>query len=507
MPTRDGLNDCEHMLRTTTLDSFWARAPALLKIILIFLIGVLSGLGQSPFDLPILTLIGLGIVIWLDNKVALISHFKLGWTFGFGYFASTLAWITQPFLVDIWSTGWMAPFALTILSSGLALFWGIAFVIAGGRHPLLLCAMLALAEFFRTYFLGGFPWALLGYVWIETPIYHLAAFVGPHGMTMLTLLLSSSIAFTPIKYSGSLVLCILFLPFLPVIEGPRAAEDAGKVRLVHPNVDQSKKWDPKFKEAIYQRHLKLSKSDNRVNLIVWPETSLNYPIAAARNEISVAANGSHVIVGYQHRENNNSIYNSLGILSPDGSLSSEYHKSKLVPFGEYLPFGTFLKKIGLRGLATSDEGGFSNGTGPEVFWVPSIGNIQPLICYEGIFPQFVGRANDRPDLLVLISNDAWFGEGQGIAQHFAQARARTIELGLPMVRVANRGITTVIDARGAFSEALDFDDRGALDLRVPPPLPPTFYAAYGEVVFSLVLLFVICVWLIISFQKSLLTRY
>jgi apolipoprotein N-acyltransferase len=205
------------MLRTTTLDSFWARAPALSKIILIFLTGVLSGLGQSPFDMPILTLLGLGIVIWLDNKVVLISHFKLGWTFGFGYFASTLAWITQPFLVDVYSTGWMAPFALTIMSSGLALLWGIAFVIAGGRHPLLLCVMLALAEFFRTYFLGGFPWALLGYVWIDTPIYHLAAFIGPHGMTMLTLLLSSCVAFTPIKYSGSLVFCILFLPFFPVI--------------------------------------------------------------------------------------------------------------------------------------------------------------------------------------------------------------------------------------------------------------------------------------------------
>ena len=119
----------------------------------------------------------------------------------------------------------------------------------------------------------------------------------------------------------------------------------------------------------------------------------------------------------------------------------------------------------------------------------------------------MGRTSDRPDLLVLISNDAWFGEGQGIAQHLAQARARTIELGLPMVRVANRGITTVIDARGAFSEALDFDDRGALDLRVPPALTLTFYAAYGEVVFVFVLLFVICVWLIISFQKNLLTRY
>lgn len=507
MLTRDGLNGCECMLRTTTLIRFWVQAPTISKFIIIFLTGLLSGLGQAPFNIPLTTVLGLGIVFWLGHKVAKISYFKLGWTFGFGYFSSTLAWITQPFFVDIWVTGWMAPFALAFMSSGLALFWGIAFLIAGGRHPIFVCVTLVLAEFLRTYFLGGFPWALLGYIWIDTPLYQLAAFVGPHGMTMLTLLLSICIAHISKIYSGSLIFCIFFLPFLPAIEGPRAAEDAATVRLVHPNVDQNRKWDPNFQEEIYQRHLALSQSNNKVDLIVWPETSLNLPIAEAQSEISVVADGAHVIVGYQHRTNDdNAIYNTLGVLSPVGSLTSEYNKSKLVPFGEYLPFSTFFKKFGFGGLAASDVDGFSHGSGPEVFWVPRIGIVQPLICYEGIFPQFVGRANDRPDLLVLISNDAWFGVGQGIAQHFAQARARTIELGIPMVRVANRGITTVIDARGSFDEVLAFDVRGALDLVVPPPLPPTFYATYSELVFAFILFLIVGLYLTLSLRKMLLTR-
>ena len=493
------------MLRITKLDSFWVLAPSWLKIIIIFLTGALSGLGQAPFNLPVITLVCFGIIIWLDNKAALISHFKLGWIFGCGYFATTLAWITQPFFVDFWATGWMAPFALAIMSIGLALFWGTAFVAAGGRHPLLLCVTLVLAEIARTYLFSGFPWALLGYVWIDTPIYQLAAFIGPHGMTMLTLLLSTFIVYAPRFYGGALVFCIIFLPFFLVIEGPVADEDAAKVRLVHPNVDQNKKWDPNFQEEIYQRHLKLSRSDNMIDLIVWPETSLYLPIEAVKNEISVAANGAHVILGYQRRTDDNKIYNTLGALSPLGSLISEYNKNRLVPFGEYIPFSTLFQKIGFKGLAGQ---GFSRGTGPEVFWVSSIGKVQPLICYEGIFPQFVGRTYERPDLLILITNDAWFGAGQGTGQHFAQARARTIELGLPMVRVANRGITTVIDARGAFGEVLGVDDRGSLDLAIPPALPPTFYAVYGEVIISLILLFVsfICLIMIMIIPKISLTR-
>ena len=151
-------------------------------------------------------------------------------------------------------------------------------------------------------------------------------------------------------------------------------------------------------------------------------------------------------------------------------MKSEYHKSRLVPLGEYIPLGHLARVFGY------DFPEFSAGSCPAHIDIEGIGRLQPLICYEGIFPQFVGRGAARPDLLVLITNDGWFGQGQGPAQHFAQARARAIELGLPILRVANRGVTAVIDPWGRSRERLDLNQRGALDAPIPKPRAATFYA-------------------------------
>jgi apolipoprotein N-acyltransferase len=158
------------------------------------------------------------------------------------------------------------------------------------------------------------------------------------------------------------------------------------------------------------------------------------------------------------------------VVTPQAELQDEYHKTRLVPFGEYVPFGH------LAALFGHDFPEFSAGRGPAHIDIDGIGRIQPLICYEGIFPQFVGRGEVRPDLLILITNDGWFGAGQGPAQHFAQARARAIELGLPMLRVANRGVTALIDPWGRSRERLDLHERGALDAPIPKPRAATFYA-------------------------------
>ena len=506
MQIRAGLKGCEHMFRTQILANYWSLRPFWLKMFIMFLVGVIAGLGQAPFNLPVLTLMSFALILWLVHEPKQKFNFTLGWIFGCGYFGISLAWIVQPFFVDIWSTGWMAPFALSLMSMLLGLFWAVALSTARGLYPLFSCVLICLAEISRTYFFSGFPWALIGYIWVDTPLYQLAAFVGPHGMTLATLLLSSCLAFFPWRYRAVLVFCVLILPLFPEIKGPIASDASAVVRLVHPNVEQTQKWDPEFQEEIFQRHLEFSRSEPFVDLIVWPETSVYSPIETVKKEISTAANGAHVVVGYQRRLENNLIYNTLGVLSPDGVLRSQYDKNRLVPFGEYVPFGELLKKVGIKNFAISDGHGFSKGPGPEIFSVNRIGKIQPLICYEGIFPQFVGRAKFRPDLLILITNDAWFGSHQGIAQHFFQARARTIELGLPMVRVANRGISTVIDASGAFGNFLSIQDEGYLDISIPPKRSPTFYFQYGELIIFVTLCFLICVGSLYNFSKRRLTR-
>ena len=460
------------MYYKTILINYWAQAPGWVRLLTVFVAGGLAGLGQAPFDVPIFMLFGLGLGIWAIGQPSTISCFANGWVLGVGYFAVALAWITQPFLLDWQATGWMAPLALTAMATGLAVFWGAAFAIVKGRQPLLICVALFASELARTYLFTGFPWALIGYVWIDTPLYQLAAFIGPHGMNLLTIVMAYLLVNGRLPYKLAVMASAAIMQLSSDIGMMEPKHGAAVVRLIHPNVAQADKWDPDRMEGIYQRHIELTDTDAIVDLIVWPETSVYLPIPLAQREIAAVAHGAHVIVGYQSISSNNQHFNTLGIISPTGDLEKEYHKSRLVPFGEYLPFA------GLAALFGVQRDGFSPGEGPSTLYLPGIGNIQPLICYDGIFPQFVGRTDIRPDLLVLITNDAWFGQGQGPAQHFAQARARAIELGLPMVRVANRGVSTLIDGNGAYSSSLEVEDIGFVDLTIPPSLPPTFLARY-----------------------------
>ena len=460
------------MLEPSAAHRLWAQAPAWGQGALTVAAGGLAGLGQAPVDQPALTLVGLAFGFWIIRPQTRLPHFWRGWGLGFGYFLVALAWIVEPFLVEGRGTAWVAPFALLAMAGGLALFWGGAFALARGRARLWVCLALLAAELARSYLFTGFPWALLGYVWIDTIAYQLAAIIGPHGMSLLTLILAALIARGRVMPRLAILTLSLALPFVPV-QGPGsgpADENRPIVRLIHPNVAQKNKWNPDKTQAIYQRHLSLSHAGPAVDLIIWPETSVYLPIELARREIAGAAQGAHVVVGYQSRNPAGQYFNTLGVVAPHGEVQGEYHKSRLVPFGEYLPLSHLARAFGY------DFPEFSAGSGPAQIDIEGIGRLQPLICYEGIFPQFVGGGDTRPDLLVLITNDGWFGEGQGPAQHFAQARARAIELGLPMLRVANRGVTAVIDPWGRSRDRLDLHERGALDAPIPRPRLATFYA-------------------------------
>ena len=466
------------MFELSTPHRLWVQAPAWVQWAMIAAAGGLAGLGQAPVDQPTLTLVGLAFGFWIIRSQTCLPQFWRGWSLGFGYFFVSLAWIIEPFLVEGRGNAWLAPIALLAMAGGLALFWGAAFALARGRSGLWTCLALLAAELARSYLFTGFPWALLGYVWIDTPIYQLASIIGPHGMSLLTLVLAALIAWGGAVPRWVVLTMAIAAPFVPVAghaPGPdnSPADDRRPiVRLIHPNVAQENKWHPDKMEAIYQRHLALTDAGPAVDLIIWPETSVYLPIEWARREIAEVAQGAHVVVGYQSHSPADQYFNTLGVVTPQGEVQSEYHKSRLVPFGEYIPFGQLARVFGY------DFPEFSAGSGPAHIDIDGIGRIQPLICYEGIFPQFVGRGEARPDLLVLITNDGWFGEGQGPAQHFAQARARAIELGLPMLRVANRGVTAVIDPWGRSRERLDLHERGTLDAPIPKPRTATFYARY-----------------------------
>jgi apolipoprotein N-acyltransferase len=263
---------------------------------------------------------------------------------------------------------------------------------------------------------------------------------------------------------------------------PPAAPDAPIVRIVQPNAPQDEKWEPGKAEMFFERALAFTADGDAPDLVVWPETSVPWFLSEAAPElarIAQAGRGAAAIVGIQRMEWPR-FWNSLAVVAPDGTVADVHDKSHLVPFGEYVPFAGLLGRFGIHGLAANEGGGYSAGPGGRTVDVPGLGPALPLICYEGIFAEDVRAVSPRARLMVLITNDAWFGEVSGPHQHLVQARFRAIEMGLPMVRAANTGVSAVIDARGGLVTAIPLGEAGWREAPLPPALPPPPHARLGD---------------------------
>jgi apolipoprotein N-acyltransferase len=279
------------------------------------------------------------------------------------------------------------------------------------------------------------------------------------------------------------------------------------LRLVQPNADQKVKWDPDVAAMLFDRQLSFSAVLPRPDLVIWPETSVPYLMEnnpEVGQAISVAAGGVPVVAGIQ-RYDGVQAWNSLAVIGDAGQITALYDKYHLVPFGEYIPFGDVLYDwFGIRAFAARQGNGYAAGDGPQVIDLGArLGRFVPLICYEAVFPQDLRGLPERPDWILQITNDAWFGTLTGPYQHLAQARFRAIEQGLPLVRVANTGITVVVDARGRIVAALPRGVAAYLDTGLPGALDVTPYATWGEVP-VLVLLAGLWLWLVLWRRKVLL---
>ena len=464
----------------------WRGAAALLAL------GAAAALGHAPASWPLAALAGFGAVGFLlvhcPDRAAAI---RIGWLFGTGYFAVSLVWIVEPFLVRPERDGWMAPFALALSAAGFGLFWGLAFGLArmlgsgSGSRAVALAAALTGVGMLREELLTGFPWALPSYVWAETPVAQALAYIGPHGLTFLTLLA----AFSPLLWRRRWAAAAVALAAVASAWGLGLArladaDAAGnvRVRLVQPNVPQPEKWNPDRGEEFFQRLLALTRAPatEPIDLVVWPETAITALLRDARGrfpEIADAAGAARVVTGVRRRDEGR-YYNSMIVLDQSGVQAGQYDKHHLVPFGEYVPLAPVLSGLGLSGLAS--QVGFSAGPGPQILDVgPEAGRLLPLICYEAIFPRET-RTAERPDGMLQITNDGWFGSFSGPQQHFAQARLRAIELGLPLLRSANTGISAVVDAKGRIVAALPLGEEGVLDAAIPTAGPPTPYLTLGD---------------------------
>ncbi len=467
-------------------------------LVLSAIAGLGIAFGQVPFGAYWLAFPALGLLVYLGlNSDSARQAAWRAWLAGFCFALVSFFWIVDPFLVDVKSDGWMAPFALFFMAAGLALFWALAFWLARRIAPqrsaalaLAIAVAWTAAELLRSYIFTGFPWGLTAYIWIDTPVYQLAALTGPHGVTLATMLLAAGGVFAAQQRKPIWLVAVgaalgagfatgSYLQNQPI---PQPEGERPVVRLIQPNAPQDQKWDPKMMPVFYERQLRLSAEPGAPDLVIWPEVAVPFLLnddGGGLAEISDAAGGVPVVIGAQRLDGIRA-YNSLAVLGKGGEITATYDKYHLVPFGEYIPGGWFLNRLGLKAMTAQYGFGFSAGPGPRVLDLGPLGKALPLICYEAIFPHEIRRVDTRPDWMLMLTNDAWFGANAGPKQHFAQARARAVEMALPMVRVANTGISAVIDARGRVLKSLPLGVSGRIDAELPAPLPASPYWRFGD---------------------------
>lgn len=476
----------------TKLAARFAALPRWARLALAAAAGACGALAHAPFDF----VIAIFVPVLAGFALLRIAHNGreaglLGWALGCGYFALTLTWILEPFLVDAAVTGWMGPFALVLLALLLGSFWGAALGLAvwAGARPWMLALTWAGAEMLRAYLFTGFPWATpvqsLVDVWAGQGL----AWLGPHGLTLALFLLVALCVSVGRKVLVAPLVLLMALGLIPVGLGT-APMTAHTVRLVQPNAPQRDKWDSAKIPIFMNRQIEYTAAGKTPDLVIWPETALPYLAENAQvvfDVIAEAAEGAPVVLGVQRREGMN-YFNSLVVLDSRGQIEQTYDKHHLVPFGEYMPFAWLFRHINVGGLAQRADGGYAKGPGPALLNLGAMGHALPLICYEAVFAHDVGGTEERPAFLMQLTNDAWFGARSGPQQHLAQARMRAIEQGLAMVRAANTGISAVIDPKGRITASLGLNKAGYVDASLPAAAAPTLYARTGDMPWTLILL-------------------
>ena len=498
-----------------------------------FLVGAFSALAMPPFDMFWVLFLTFPVLVWLIDGTAgdpghsLIARFfpsfKIGWWFAFGYFLAGLWWIGSALLVEADSFAWMLPFAVLGIPALLALFWAIAIALArmfwsdDWRRIFVLAVFIAIAEYLRGILFTGFPWNTIGYAAMTTPIMMQSVSVlGLYGITPLAIIVFATPAiFAPgsnlkprrlrALLVFSLVLTVAHISFgvWRLQNNPVQFVDDVKIRIIQPVVLQKDKWLPENESKIFDSYIALStESSDPVTHYIWPESAFPFILTQRRDALAAIANmlpqDSYLITGAMRIEaglggkDDLRVFNSVYVINHKGEIVGAADKLHLVPFGEYLPFAELAKKLGLQEI-TGIDGGFTPAISRRILSTKSAGGFLPLICYEIIFSGQILPNDDnkptaiKPKWIVNVTNDAWFGKTSGPYQHHRQAVIRGVEEGLPVVRAANSGISSVSDAFGRIQIKLALGEVGSIDSKLPKPSQNTFYQTFRNYIFFLII--------------------
>ena len=478
---------------------------------LTFLLGGLSGVAMPPYDLWWIFGITFPALLFFIEKAGLYRAFFLGWIFGFGYFLVVLHWIGYAFFVNAGTDLWMMPFAVGGLAAFLAIYWGLAagltrYFSAKGFEPFLLAPVFFTAmEYLRGHLFSGFAWAAPGLaVDGMGSVSQIAYLIGMEGLTFLILLWAAAL-FSLMR--GQRLLPLVALVLLPVSwawgewrlsQNPTQFSETVFVRIVQPNLSEDDQWRSKNARLIFDRLLSLSSQPSQlgkqITHIVWPESVVPFLIdesPVARSEVGQMLGENRILMTGAVRRSapdpKADYFTSVLVIDGNSKVIAHYDKARLVPGGEFLPLAWLLEPLGFRQVVSLPES-FKAGKGPESLRIPGAGLVGAQICYEATFPQEAVDPHNRPDWLVNVTNDGWFGQSTGPWQHLAQFRLRLIEQGLAGVRSANTGISAILDPFGRYIVKSPLDVEAVYDGQLPLSLTPGLYARFGDFALLAVLL-------------------
>ena len=497
--------------------------------------GLFSAMSFAPIYFFPSYMIALPVLLVLSAKSqGPRQAFFYGYLFGFGHFFSGLYWIGNSFAVEPSLPDWAGYIMVACLNLYLSLFpglasWGLKIIhkTQSIKTHLLnmivsFCILWSVTEWLRGYLFTGFPWNLSGYIWGFSDIMlQSTAIWGTFTLGLIILMIS----FVPMlmleqRYrifapllSVALIIVLYFYGSNRLSQETEYV-DGVNLRIVQANIKQQDKWPYQNWGKNLITYLDMSDGETKhgTTHVIWPETAVIYSLSEEpmrRQLISkIVSEGGSVLTGFPRRDRSGGqtrIFNSLIAINEDGENVGTYDKSHLVPFGEYIP--TFIRTIfvslGLDELFTGGQD-FQEGEGVKTLHIDGLPPVGVLICYEVIFPGQVTDPDNRPDWLLNITNDAWYGDSTGPRQHLLQTRVRAIEEGLPIVRSASTGISALIDPYGRVLDKISLNERGVINSELPTKVStPTNYSYFKEWIFTCisVILMIVNLVLIGRFPK------
>ena len=483
-----------------------------LSYIFVLIIGVFSSFSLPPYNFFLINFITIPslfvLLVKQRFKLKKIESFFYGWIFGFGYFLSSLYWITISLTFDE-TFKVLIPIAILLIPSFLGIFYGLATFIfsyfkkfSNVSLVLTFSTLFSISEFLRGHILSGFPWNLISFSFSEfLPLLQILSFTGTYSFNLLCLTLFTLPSFFYLKKNkfdihflilfGLLTLSGIIFGQLSINKSKYSSIKKNNfvIKIVSPKIDIERFYYTENEEEILKSLIQLSKPDKEIKTIfIWPEgvftsTELDN-LKRYKNIFSKNFSKKHLIIFGINGSDNKKTFNSLAVVNNNLDIISSYNKNKLVPFGEFLPLENFLRNVGAKTI-TNYYKSYSKGKKRDIIDLKKQEfdiSFLPLICYEIIYSGDLTK-KENYDLIINISEDGWFGKSIGPHQHFSHSIFRSIEEGKSVIRSTNKGISALINPNGVASKILESTYEGVIEINQIKNPKKTFFSKYRNNIF------------------------